>query len=71
MQDPIYPIALKIIQASPHRISISILQRRLQIGWNRAASLIDRMVADGALTKSSNALGGFDYQLATKDTTHD
>ena len=48
VQDPLYPEAVKIVLE--HRTaSASMLQRRLKVGYNRAANLIDTMEACGVI----------------------
>ena len=48
IQDPLYPEAVKIVLE--HRTaSASMLQRRLKVGYNRAANLIDTMEACGVI----------------------
>lgn len=42
INDPLYEDAVKIVQASG-KASISLVQRHLRIGYNRAASLIEAM----------------------------
>ena len=44
--DPLYPEAVRIICES-QRGSLSLLQRRLEVGYSRAARLIDMMEANG------------------------
>ncbi|HEY79695.1 MAG TPA: DNA translocase FtsK [Caldilineae bacterium] len=45
-RDPLYDEAMAVVQEAG-RASVSLLQRRLQIGYTRAARLIDMMEADG------------------------
>ncbi|MDW3682980.1 DNA translocase FtsK [Cupriavidus sp. CV2] len=40
--DPLYPQAVDIVQKNK-RASISLVQRHLRIGYNRAASLLEQM----------------------------
>ncbi len=40
--DPLYPQAVEVVQKNK-RASISLVQRHLRIGYNRAASLLERM----------------------------
>lgn len=44
--DPLYDKAVELVLAH-NRASISLLQRHLQIGYNRAAGLIERMELAG------------------------
>jgi len=46
--DPLFAEAIKIVFES-HLASISYLQRRLRIGFNRAARLIEEMETKGIL----------------------
>jgi len=46
--DPIYARAVEIVRAQK-RASLSLLQRMLTLGYNRASRLLDRMVAEGVL----------------------
>ena len=52
-KDELYQQALKIIR-SEGKASTSFLQRKLQIGYNRAARIIDMMEADGIVTKANH-----------------
>jgi S-DNA-T family DNA segregation ATPase FtsK/SpoIIIE len=47
-KDPLYDEAVRIVLES-QRGSVSLLQRRLQIGYSRAARLVDYMAEDGLL----------------------
>jgi S-DNA-T family DNA segregation ATPase FtsK/SpoIIIE len=47
--DDLYDKALAIV-ARERRATTSYIQRRLQIGYNRAASLIERMEQDGVIS---------------------
>ena len=49
-KDELYQSALEIIR-SEGKASTSFLQRKLQIGYNRAARIIDMMEADGIVVK--------------------
>ena len=52
-KDQLYQSALEIIR-SEGKASTSFLQRKLQIGYNRAARIIDMMEADGVISKSNH-----------------
>ena len=52
-KDELYQAALDIIR-SEGKASTSFLQRKLQIGYNRAARIIDMMEADGMVSKANH-----------------
>ncbi len=52
-KDDLYIKALEIIR-SEGKASTSFLQRKLQIGYNRAARIIDMMEADGIVSKANH-----------------
>jgi S-DNA-T family DNA segregation ATPase FtsK/SpoIIIE len=52
-KDELYQSALEIIR-SEGRASTSFLQRKLQIGYNRAARIIDMMENDGVVSKANH-----------------
>ncbi|MDA9631469.1 DNA translocase FtsK, partial [Candidatus Pelagibacter sp.] len=52
-KDELYPSALEIIRTEG-KASTSFLQRKLQIGYNRAARIIDMMEADGVVSKANH-----------------
>ncbi|MDB3924368.1 DNA translocase FtsK [Candidatus Pelagibacter sp.] len=52
-KDELYQSALEIIR-SEGKASTSFLQRKLQIGYNRAARIIDTMEADGVVSKANH-----------------
>ncbi len=52
-KDDLYKTALEIIR-SEGKASTSFLQRKLQIGYNRAARIIDMMEADGIVSKANH-----------------
>ena len=52
-KDELYQAALDIIR-SEGKASTSFLQRKLQIGYNRAARIIDMMEADGVVSKANH-----------------
>ena len=52
-KDELYQKALEIIR-SERKASTSFLQRKLQIGYNRAARIIDMMEANGVVSKANH-----------------
>jgi S-DNA-T family DNA segregation ATPase FtsK/SpoIIIE len=52
-KDELYQTAIEIIK-SEGKASTSFLQRKLQIGYNRAARIIDMMEADGIVSKANH-----------------
>ena len=52
-KDELYQQALEIIR-SEGKASTSFLQRKLQIGYNRAARIIDMMEADGIVSRANH-----------------
>ncbi len=52
-RDELYSTAVEIIK-SEGKASTSFLQRKLQIGYNRAARIIDMMEADGIVSKANH-----------------
>ena len=52
-KDELYQSALEIIR-SEGKASTSFLQRKLQIGYNRAARIIDMMEVDGVVSKANH-----------------
>jgi len=52
-KDDLYQAALDIIR-SEGKASTSFLQRKLQIGYNRAARIVDMMEADGIVSKANH-----------------
>ncbi len=52
-QDELYQSALEIVRAEK-KASTSFLQRKLQIGYNRAARIIDMMEANGEVSKANH-----------------
>ena len=51
--DDLYEEALSIIK-SERKASTSFLQRKLQIGYNRAARIIDQMEINGEVSKANH-----------------
>ena len=52
-RDELYETAVEIIK-SEGKASTSFLQRKLQIGYNRAARIIDMMEIDGIVSKANH-----------------
>ena len=52
-QDELYKTALEIVK-SEGKASTSFLQRKLQIGYNRAARIIDMMEINGEVSKANH-----------------
>lgn len=52
-QDPLYDEAVRIVTES-RRASISLVQRRLRIGYNRAARMMEEMEAAGVVSSMDN-----------------
>jgi len=52
-KDELYQAAIDIIR-SEGKASTSFLQRKLQIGYNRAARIVDMMEADGVVSKANH-----------------
>jgi DNA segregation ATPase FtsK/SpoIIIE, S-DNA-T family len=56
MSDEMYDMAVRLV--TEHRqASISWLQRRLRVGYNRAARMIERMEREGVVSAASGAKG--------------
>ena len=53
VNDELYESALKIVQTEK-KASTSFLQRKLQIGYNRAARIIDQMEDNGVVSKANH-----------------
>lgn len=53
-QDPLYDEAVRIVTES-RRASISLVQRRLRIGYNRAARMMEEMEAAGVVSSMDNS----------------
>ena len=52
-KDELYQTAIEIIK-SEGKASTSLLQRKLQIGYNRAARIIDMMETNGIVSKANH-----------------
>ena len=52
-KDELYQTAVEIIKAEG-KASTSFLQRKLQIGYNRAARIIDMMEVEGIVSKANH-----------------
>jgi S-DNA-T family DNA segregation ATPase FtsK/SpoIIIE len=56
LSDEMYDMAVRLV--TEHRqASISWLQRRLRVGYNRAARMIERMEREGVVSPASGAKG--------------
>jgi len=66
--DPLYDEAVQIVTSS-RRASISSLQRRMRIGYNRAARIIEDMEASGVVSTMNSA--GNRQVLAPEPINHD
>ena len=53
-KDELYNKAVEIV-IKQQRVSTSFIQRYLQIGYNRAARIVEKMEEDGIITEASNA----------------
>jgi len=53
-QDPLYDDAVRIVTES-RRASISLVQRRLRIGYNRAARMMEEMEASGVVSSMDHS----------------
>ncbi len=53
-QDPLYDQALRIVTET-RRASISLVQRKLKIGYNRAATIMDTLEAAGVVTSMDHS----------------
>ncbi|MEX2273507.1 MAG: DNA translocase FtsK 4TM domain-containing protein [Vicinamibacterales bacterium] len=65
-KDDLYDEASRIIVSSG-QASISYLQRRLRIGFSRAARLVDMMEADGLVSPPNSSAGGKREVLVKKE----
>ena len=52
-KDELYQSALELVK-SEGKASTSFLQRKLQIGYNRAARIIDMMEENGVVSKANH-----------------
>ena len=52
-EDELYQTALQIIKTEK-KASTSFLQRKLQIGYNRAARIIEKMEEDGLVSQANH-----------------
>ena len=52
-EDEMYQTAVKLIK-DEKKASTSFLQRKLQIGYNRAARIIDKMEENGLISKANH-----------------
>jgi DNA segregation ATPase FtsK/SpoIIIE-like protein len=51
--DPLYDKAVQVV-VSNHRASVSLVQRHLRIGYNRAARLLEAMEAQGVVSAQAS-----------------
>ncbi len=54
-EDDLYTQALAIVRED-RKVSISLIQRKLRIGYNRSATIVDRMETEGVVTRA-DAMG--------------
>ena len=52
--DELYNKAVEIV-VKQQKVSTSYIQRYLQIGYNRAARIVEKMEEDGIITEANNA----------------
>ena len=52
--DELYNKAVEIV-IKQQKVSTSYIQRYLQIGYNRAARIVEKMEEDGIISESNNA----------------
>ena len=52
--DELYTKAVDIV-INQQKVSTSFIQRYLQIGYNRAARIVEKMEEDGIVSEASNA----------------
>ena len=64
-QDPLYDQAVEIVLKS-RRASISLVQRHLRIGYNRAARLVEQMEVSGLVSAMSSS-GGREVLVPVRD----
>ena len=64
-KDDLYDEAARIVVSSG-QASVSYLQRRLRIGFSRAARLVDMMEAEGLVSPISGAAGGKSREVLVK-----
>ncbi len=54
LHDEMYDMAVRVVTES-RQASISWLQRRLRVGYNRAARMIERMEREGVVSQAEGA----------------
>jgi S-DNA-T family DNA segregation ATPase FtsK/SpoIIIE len=64
-KDDLYDEAARLVVSSG-QASVSYLQRRLRIGFSRAARLVDMMEAEGLVSGISGAAGGKSREVLVK-----
>ncbi len=65
-RDALYDEAVSIVREA-NRASVSLLQRRLRVGYTRAARLIEMMEADGIVGPDQGGSRGRDVVPAARD----
>lgn len=61
--EDLYRKVVMLVRARPERICVANVQRTFAIGYNRAASLVERLVSEGVVERRDSGLGGFGYRL--------
>jgi S-DNA-T family DNA segregation ATPase FtsK/SpoIIIE len=60
--DPLLPTARRLARDHSH-LSTSLLQRRLHIGYPRAARIMDELEAEGTVVRGDDALTGVAFDV--------
>lgn len=61
--DPLYELAVKLMQEKADRACISLIQRTFTIGYNRASRLMDAMIERGVIARTSSVEDGVVYTV--------
>ena len=61
--DPLYLAAVELMRERPDAACISLLQRGLLIGYNRASRLMECMIDRGVIVRTYSADIGVDYTV--------